>query len=217
MKIASLKEAVSAEGWKLRVDLAAAYRLVAAYGWSDLVFTHSSARIPGPAHTFLIDPYGLVFDEITASSLVLVDQQCNKLRESPFLVNPVGFTLHRCIHEARDDADCILHTHSRAGLAVSAKGGCAAAEPAVAECRRRRLQPARRRALRRRRPAGAKATVALHHPPGAGQRTRADQRRRAGGASRSRQPGATAPRTWSCPRWSSCSGWPHWYPDLGCI
>ena len=139
MKIASLKEAVSAEEWKLRVDLAAAYRLVAAYGWSDLVFTHSSARIPGPAHAFLIDPHGLVFDEITAFSLVLVDQQCNKLREPPFPVNPAGFTLHSCIHEARDDANCIRHTHSRAGVAVSAEGRCAAAEPAVAVCRHRRL------------------------------------------------------------------------------
>ena len=98
MKIASLKEAVSAEEWNLRVDLAAAYRLGAARGWSDLMFTYSSARIPGPAHAFLIDPYGLVFDEITGSSLVLVDQQRNKLRESPFPVNPAGFTLHSCIH-----------------------------------------------------------------------------------------------------------------------
>ena len=81
MKIPSLKEVVSAEEWQLRVDLAAAYRLVALYGWSDLVFTHISARIPGPAHAFLINPYGLMFDEITASSLVLIDQQCNKLRE----------------------------------------------------------------------------------------------------------------------------------------
>ena len=121
MKIASLKEAVSAEEWKLRVDLAAAYRLVAAYGWSDLVFTHISARIPGPAHAFLINPYGLTFDEITASSLVLVDQQCNKLRDSPFPVNPAGFTIHSCIHELRDDAGCVLHTHSRAGVAVSAQ------------------------------------------------------------------------------------------------
>ena len=121
MKIASLKESVSAEEWKLRVDLAAAYRLVAAYGWSDLVFTHISARIPGPAHAFLINPYGLTFDEITASSLVLVDQQCNKLRDSPFPVNPAGFTIHSCIHELRDDAGCVLHTHSRAGVAVSAQ------------------------------------------------------------------------------------------------
>ena len=121
MKIPSLKEVVSAEEWALRVDLAAAYRLVAAYGWSDLVFTHISARIPGPEHHFLINPYGLMFDEITASSLVLIDLQCNKLRESPFPVNPAGFTIHSCIHEARDDAYCVLHTHSRAGVGVSAQ------------------------------------------------------------------------------------------------
>ncbi len=121
MKIPSLKEVVSAEEWQLRVDLAAAYRLVAAYGWSDLVFTHISARLPGPEHHFLINPYGLMFDEITASSLVLIDLQCNKLRESPFPVNPAGFTIHSCIHEIREDAGCVLHTHSRAGVAVSAQ------------------------------------------------------------------------------------------------
>jgi len=121
MKIPSLKEVVSAEEWQLRVNLAAAYRLVAAYGWSDLVFTHISARLPGPEHAFLINPYGLMFDEITASSLVLIDQQCNKLRESPFPVNPAGFTIHSCIHEVREDAGCVLHTHSRAGVAVSAQ------------------------------------------------------------------------------------------------
>jgi ribulose-5-phosphate 4-epimerase/fuculose-1-phosphate aldolase len=121
VKIPSLKEVVSAEEWALRVDLAAAYRLVALYGWSDLVFTHISARIPGPEHAFLINPYGLMFDEITASSLVLIDQECNKLRESPFPVNPAGFTIHSCIHAVRDDAACVLHTHSRAGVAVSAQ------------------------------------------------------------------------------------------------
>ena len=121
MKIPSLKEVVSAEEWQLRVNLAAAYRLVAAYGWSDLVFTHISARIPGPEHAFLINPYGLMFDEITASSLVLIDQQCNKLCDSQFPVNPAGFTIHSCIHEVRDDAGCVLHTHSRAGVAVSAQ------------------------------------------------------------------------------------------------
>ena len=121
MNIASLREVVSAEEWKLRVDLAAAYRLVALHGWSDLVFTHISARIPGPEHAFLINPYGLMFDEITASSLVKVDQQCNKLLDSPFPVNPAGFTIHSCIHQGRDDAGCVLHTHSRAGVAVSAQ------------------------------------------------------------------------------------------------
>lgn len=121
MHIPSLKNHVSAEEWNLRVNLAAAYRLVAAYGWSDLVFTHISARMPGPEHNFLINPYGLLFDEITASSLVLIDQHCNKLRESPFPVNPAGFTIHSCIHEVREDAGCVLHTHSRAGVAVSAQ------------------------------------------------------------------------------------------------
>jgi ribulose-5-phosphate 4-epimerase/fuculose-1-phosphate aldolase len=121
MHIASLKEVVSAEEWQLRCDLAACYRLVAAYGWSDLVFTHVSARIPGPEHHFLINPYGLMFDEITASSLVKVDQACNKLSESPFPVNPAGFVIHSAIHAAREDAGCVLHTHSRAGVAVSAQ------------------------------------------------------------------------------------------------
>ncbi len=125
MNIASLKEVVSAEEWALRVDLAACYRLVALYGWSDLVFTHISAKLPesvtGGAHHFLINPYGLMFDEITASSLVKVDAQCNKLIDSPFPVNPAGFNIHSCIHDARPDAGCVLHTHSRAGVAVSAQ------------------------------------------------------------------------------------------------
>jgi ribulose-5-phosphate 4-epimerase/fuculose-1-phosphate aldolase len=121
MNIASLRDKVSPEEWQLRVDLAAAYRLVALYGWSDLVFTHISARIPGPDHQFLINPYGLLFDEITASSLVKVDQAGNKLTDSPFPVNPAGFTIHSCIHQVRDDAGCVLHTHSRAGVAVSAQ------------------------------------------------------------------------------------------------
>ncbi|HRH89957.1 MAG TPA: class II aldolase/adducin family protein [Rubrivivax sp.] len=116
-----MKEVVSADEWQLRCDLAACYRLVAAYGWSDLVFTHVSARIPGPDHHFLINPYGLLFDEITASSLVKVDQQCNKLHDTPFPVNPAGFVIHSAIHAVRDDAGCVLHTHSRAGVAVSAQ------------------------------------------------------------------------------------------------
>lgn len=125
MHIPSLKEVVSAEEWALRVDLAAAYRLVALYGWSDLVFTHVSAKLPasvsGPEHQFLINPYGLMFDEITASSLVKVDMQCNKLIDSPFPVNPAGFVIHSAVHEVRPDAGCVLHTHTRAGVAVSAQ------------------------------------------------------------------------------------------------
>lgn len=121
MQIPSLKDQVSAEEWQLRCDLAACYRLVAAYGWSDLVFTHISVRLPGPEHHFLINPYGLMFDEITASSLIKVDQDCNKLSESPFPVNPAGFVIHSAVHAAREDVQCVLHTHSRAGVAVSAQ------------------------------------------------------------------------------------------------
>ncbi len=121
MHIPSLKEVVSAEEWQLRVDLAAGYRLVAAYGMSDLVFTHISVRIPGPEHHFLINPYGLMFDEITASSLVKVDPACNKISASAFPVNPAGFTIHSAIHQARPDIGCVLHTHTRAGIAVSSQ------------------------------------------------------------------------------------------------
>lgn len=121
MNTPSLQAHVSPEEWQLRLDLAAAYRLVALHGWSDLVFTHISARIPGPEHHFLINPYGLMFDEITASSLVKVDQDCNKLSDSPFPVNPAGFTIHSAIHAVREDAGCVLHTHTRAGVGVSAQ------------------------------------------------------------------------------------------------
>jgi ribulose-5-phosphate 4-epimerase/fuculose-1-phosphate aldolase len=127
MNIASLKNTVTAEEWQLRCDLAACYRLVALYGWSDLVFTHISAKLPasvsGDAHHFLINPYGLMFDEITASSLVKVDDKCNKVIDSPFPVNPAGFVIHSAVHEARHDALCVLHTHTRAGVAVSAQSG----------------------------------------------------------------------------------------------
>jgi ribulose-5-phosphate 4-epimerase/fuculose-1-phosphate aldolase len=121
VNITSLKDKVSAEEWQLRCDLAAAYRLVALHGWSDLVFTHISARLPGPEHNFLINPYGLLFEEITASSLIRVDQEGNKLRDSPFPVNPAGFTIHSAVHAVRDDAQCVLHTHTRAGVAVAAQ------------------------------------------------------------------------------------------------
>ncbi len=121
MHIPSVKSLVSPEEWQLRVDLAACYRLVAAYGWSDLIFTHISARLPGPDHHFLINPYGMMFDEITASSLVKIDQQCNKLMDSPFPVNPAGFVIHSAVHAVREDAACVLHTHTRAGVAVSAQ------------------------------------------------------------------------------------------------
>jgi ribulose-5-phosphate 4-epimerase/fuculose-1-phosphate aldolase len=121
MHIPSVKDQVSEQEWQLRVDLAACYRLAAAYGWSDLIFTHISARLPGDEHHFLINPYGLLFEEITASSLIKVDQQCNKLMDSPFPVNPAGFVIHSAVHAAREDAACVLHTHTRAGVAVSAQ------------------------------------------------------------------------------------------------
>ena len=121
LSIPSVQHLVSPEEWQLRVDLAACYRLVALYGWSDLVFTHISARLPGPEHHFLINPYGLMFDEITASSLIKVDLDCNKLMDSPFPVNPAGFVIHSAVHEARADAQYVIHTHTRAGVAVAAQ------------------------------------------------------------------------------------------------
>ena len=106
---------------QLRVDLAACYRLVAMFGWDDLIFTHISARVPGPEHQFLINPYGMLFDEITASSLVKIDLDGRKVEESPYEVNPAGFNIHSAIHAAREDAKCVLHIHSLDGIAVSAQ------------------------------------------------------------------------------------------------
>lgn len=117
----SIQSQVSPEEWALRCDLAACYRLVALYGWSDLVFSHITAKLPGAEHHFLINPYGFMFDEITASSLVKVDKDCNKVIDSPHPVNPAGFVIHSAVHEARPDAGCVLHTHTRAGVAVSAQ------------------------------------------------------------------------------------------------
>jgi ribulose-5-phosphate 4-epimerase/fuculose-1-phosphate aldolase len=114
---------MSPEEWQLRVDLAACYRLIAHYGWDDLVFTHVSARAPGPEHHFLINPYGMTFDEITASSLVKVDLHGRKVDDSPHPVNPAGFTIHSAVHAAREDTRCVLHIHSLDGIAVSAQKG----------------------------------------------------------------------------------------------
>ncbi len=116
-----VRELVSAAEWQQRVALAACYRLVAHFKWDDLVFTHISARVPGAEHHFLINPYGMLFDEITASSLVKVDLHGKKVMESPFEINPAGFTIHGAIHAAREDAKCVLHTHSLNGVAVSAQ------------------------------------------------------------------------------------------------
>ncbi len=117
----SRRETVSPEEWAVRVDLAACYRLVAHYGWEDLVFTHITARVPGAPDQFLINPYGMFFDEITASSLVKIDLHGNKVEDSPFPVNPAGFVIHSAIHAARHDARCVLHTHTLNGVAVSAQ------------------------------------------------------------------------------------------------
>jgi len=116
-----LRERCSPEEWKTRVDLAACYRLVAHFGWDDLIFTHISARLPGPEHHFLINPYGLTFDEITASSLVKVDLDGKIVEPTPYFINPAGFTIHSAIHAARADAMCVLHLHTTAGVGVSAQ------------------------------------------------------------------------------------------------
>ena len=117
--IRSIQAHVAAEEWAVRTDLAAAYRAVAMFGWDDLVFTHISARVPGADHHFLINPYGMMFEEITASSLVKVDLAGNKVMDSPFEINPAGFTIHGAVHEARDDAHCVIHLHTMEGVAVS--------------------------------------------------------------------------------------------------
>jgi ribulose-5-phosphate 4-epimerase/fuculose-1-phosphate aldolase len=119
--LTTVKQTVSQAEWQLRVDLAACYRLIAMHGWDDLVFTHVSARILGPEHHFLINPYGFMFDEITASSLVKVDSACQPVIPTPYKVNPAGFVIHSAIHYAREDAVCVLHTHTPAGIAVSAQ------------------------------------------------------------------------------------------------
>jgi ribulose-5-phosphate 4-epimerase/fuculose-1-phosphate aldolase len=116
-----VRERVSPSEWAVRVDLAAAYRLVAHYGWDDLIFTHISARVPGPGHEFLINPYGMMFEEITASSLVKVDLDGNIIEPSAYRINPAGFTIHSAIHAARHDVGCVLHLHTDAGVAVSAQ------------------------------------------------------------------------------------------------
>ena len=118
---ASLAGKVSEAEWQARVDLAALYRLVALHGWDDMIYTHISARIPGPEHHFLINPYGLFFGEMTASALVKVDLDGNVLQETPFFINPAGFTIHSAIHAARDDAQFVMHLHSDQGVAVAAQ------------------------------------------------------------------------------------------------
>jgi len=117
-QLPSMKDRVSAVEWQTRVDLAACYRLIALHGWDDLVFTHISAKVPG-SEDFLINPFGLMFHEITASSLVKVDLAGTKLMDSPFEINPAGYTIHSAVHEVRHDVTCVVHTHTAAGVALS--------------------------------------------------------------------------------------------------
>lgn len=119
-QMSEVRAAVSPEEWSIRVDLAAAYRLIALYGWDDLIFTHLSARVPGAEHHFLINPYAQMFEEITASSLVKIDTDGNKVLESAASVNRAGFVIHSAIHAAREDAMAVLHLHTPHGQAVSA-------------------------------------------------------------------------------------------------
>jgi ribulose-5-phosphate 4-epimerase/fuculose-1-phosphate aldolase len=117
----SVQNRVSAEEWQARVDLACAYRLVAHHGWDDLIFTHLSARIPGPEEHFLINPMGLMFEEVTASNLIKVDLDGNILSPTSYFINPAGYTIHSCIHGARHDVGAVFHTHTVAGIAVSSQ------------------------------------------------------------------------------------------------
>jgi ribulose-5-phosphate 4-epimerase/fuculose-1-phosphate aldolase len=119
----TVRAQVSPEEWQARVDLAACYRLVAHYGWDDMIFTHISARVPGPEHHFLINPYGVLFEEMTASMLVKIDLDGRVVMDSPFPVNHAGFVIHSAIHAAREDARCVLHLHTRDGQAVAAQAG----------------------------------------------------------------------------------------------
>jgi ribulose-5-phosphate 4-epimerase/fuculose-1-phosphate aldolase len=117
----SLKGKVSDEEWKVRVDLAALYRLAARHGWDDMIFTHISARLPGPEHHFLINPYGYFFEEMTASALVKIDLEGAVMQDTPYFINPAGFTIHSAIHAAREDAHFVMHLHTDQGVAVSAQ------------------------------------------------------------------------------------------------
>ena len=120
VEIPPMKDKVTPEEWKIRVDLAAAYRLVAHFGWDDLIFTHLSARVPGPEHHFLLNPYQLMFEEVTASSLVKVDMQGQPVEPTPFITNAAGFTIHSALHMAREDAQAVIHLHTPDGQAVAA-------------------------------------------------------------------------------------------------
>lgn len=115
-----VRERVDPQEWSVRVDLAAAYRLVAHYGWDDLIFTHLSARVPGPDAHFLINPYGMLFEQMTASSFIKVDLDGNIIEPSPYPLNAAGFTIHSAVYSARPDVACVMHLHTIDGVAVSA-------------------------------------------------------------------------------------------------
>lgn len=116
----TVQDRASDAEWKLRCELAAAFRLAAHYGWDDLIFTHMSVRVPGPEHHFLINPYNLMFEEVTASSLIKIGLDGKPVEQTPYLANPAGFTIHSALHAAREDANCVIHLHTTAGQAVSA-------------------------------------------------------------------------------------------------
>ncbi|HAD88469.1 MAG TPA: class II aldolase [Rhodospirillaceae bacterium] len=122
-EVPSLRDKVSEEEWQLRCELAAVYRLVYRFGWDDGIFTHSSVRLPGKDHHFLINPYGHLFNEVCASNLVKIDVDGNVLDDSPYDVIRAGFVIHSAIHMSRADAMCVIHTHTNAGMAVSAQKG----------------------------------------------------------------------------------------------
>ena len=119
-----VKNSVSKEEWETRQDLAAFYRTIPYFGWDDLIFTHISAKVPGTDDEFLINPYGFLFDEITASNLVKVNLKGKILSDTNNFINPAGFTIHSAIHESREDAHCIVHLHSNDGVAVASLKDC---------------------------------------------------------------------------------------------
>ncbi len=120
-EIERLEGKVSDEEWRIRCELAATYRLCAMHAWTDLVFTHISARLPDEdgEERFLINPYGVMFDEMTASALVKIDVDGNIKQDTPYFINPAGFTIHSAVHAAREDAGCVIHVHTPYGIAVS--------------------------------------------------------------------------------------------------
>ena len=117
--ISSIRSQVTEAEWQVRQDLAAAYRIIAHYGWDDMVFTHLSARVPGPDEHFLLNPFGFLFNEVTASNLIKVDLDGNIMLDNGYTVNAAGFTIHSAVHMSREDAHAVMHVHTDSGVAVS--------------------------------------------------------------------------------------------------